>query len=162
LERLFSIEDRLSDDPIQIEITLLHPSNDQPIKIQGVVGIKPQPEITEVGLDGFKDHVLLDRLARINAWEQRNLPNPSSRIAVVLFRLLGTGNLQDRIYTMKQVVHATGYSERAIRQLLVKFEQHGWIERKQGDQDKRNTFIYPTAAIKTAYQAWLRLHQEER
>jgi hypothetical protein len=60
--------------------------------------------------------------------------------------------------TVKEIVLATGYTERAIRKQLQRFGEHGWITRTQSDVDRRNEHIHPTEEFKKDYAYWLMLH----
>jgi DNA-binding MarR family transcriptional regulator len=61
--------------------------------------------------------------------------------------------------TVKEIVLATGYSERAIRKQLQRFGEHGWITRTQSDVDRRNAHIQPTELFRVDCACWLMLHQ---
>jgi Transcriptional regulators len=157
VEKLFTLQNQVAGDPIEIEITFRHPHTDQPIRISGTVGI--HPEATHPAAPSQADPGLLDRLQRIREWERKNLPQWGSRIAQDLFRYLGTHTEPHHASTVKEIVLATGYSERAIRKQLQRFVEHGWITRTQSDVDRRNAHIQPTERFRVDYAHWLMLNQ---
>ena len=156
MEKLFRLQNQAIGDPIDIEITFRHPYTDQPIRISGTVGIVPDekavvdPPLPVMGLQ--------DRLQRIREWERKNLPQSGSRITQDLFRHLGLQADHNKGSTIKEIVHATGYSERAIRLQLQRFTERGWITRTQSSVDRRNAHIQPTEQLKLDYLSWLMLH----
>jgi DNA-binding MarR family transcriptional regulator len=150
----------VAGDPIEIEITFRHPHTDQPIRISGTVGI--HPEETHPAVPSQTDPGLLDRLQRIREWERKNLPQWGSRIAQDLFRYLGAHAEKHHASTVKEIVLATGYSERAIRKQLHRFGEHGWITRTQSDVDRRNAYIQSTERFRVDYAYWLMLHHEAK
>lgn len=101
---------------------------------------------------------IVSRLQRIQEWERTHFPHWTPKISHELFKMLGQGKLEDKAFTVKEIVHATGFSERAIRKQLDRFESHGWITRGRNHLDRRNSHIQPSDALKKAYQEWLSLH----
>lgn len=157
MEKLFTLQNQVAGDPIEIEITFRHPHTDQPIRISGTVGIHPEED--HQPRPQQQNPELLNRVQRIRNWERKNLPQWESRISQDLFRYLGSNAERDHGSTVKEIVIVTGYSERAIRQQLKKFAEHGWITRTQSEADKRNASIMPTESFKVDYDYWLLLHQ---
>ena len=160
MEKLLTLQNQVAGDAIEIEITFRHPHTDQPIRISGMVGILP--EETYPTAPSQTDPGLLDRLQRIREWERKNLPQWGSRIAQDLFRYLGTHTEPHHASTVKEIVLATGYSERAIRKQLQRFGEHGWITRTQSDVDRRNAHIQTTERFRVDYACWLMLHQHSQ
>lgn len=160
MEKLFRLQNQVAGDPIEIEITFRHPRTDQPIRISGTVGILP--EEIHPAAPFQTDPGLLDRVQRIREWERKNLPQWGSRIAQDLFRYLGTHTEPHHASTVKEIVLATGYSERAIRKQLQRFGEHAWITRTRSEADRRNAHIQPTTRFRKDYANWLLLHQDEK
>lgn len=109
----------------------------------------------------ISNHLIIARLQRIHDWERAHFPHWSPKISHELFKMLGQGKPDQKAYTVKEIVHATGFSERAIRKQLDRFETHGWITRGKNHLDLRNSHIQPSEALKRAYQDWLTLHVTE-
>ena len=107
------------------------------------------------------NHTIVARLHRIHEWERNHFPHWTPKISHELFRMLGQGKTDDKAYTVKEIVHATGFSERAIRKQLDRFEAHGWITRGRNHLDRRNSHIQPSESLKAAYLEWLKLHVSE-
>jgi DNA-binding MarR family transcriptional regulator len=158
MEKIYTLQNTHTGDPIKIEITFHEQADSRAIQLRSNVGIH-QGNTERDTATSLPEHDLLLRLERIRHWERQHLPQWNSQITHDIFRLMGAGHPKGDAYTIKQVVHATGCSERALRQQLRRFEDHGWITRVKSDQDKRNSHVYPTEALKEAYQQWLQLHQ---
>lgn len=101
---------------------------------------------------------LISRLRNIEKWEKKHFPHYTPRICLELFKLLGEGKPENKPFTVKEIVLATGFSERAVRGQLSRFHAHKWIERRKNEEDRRNSHIQPTETLKLAYQNWLSLH----
>ena len=144
--------DELPGEALQIEITLTRPGSNTSVTFKGQVeldsGLSPKRRMTKSRRNG-----VIDKVEMLTAWEQRNIPYPHSRIAFLLFKLLGSSS-ERKTLTVKQVVLASGCSERAVRKILNKFEEHGWVSKKRSHSDRRNTFVEPTKALNDAYAAW--------
>ncbi len=159
MEKLFTLQNQVAGDPIEIEITFRHPHTDQPIRIGGIVGI-----ISDASRSGGPSNppiALQNRLKRARQWERNNLPQWGSRVAQDLFRYFGTASNRYQSSTVKEIVQAMGYSERSIRNQLRLFTERGWIIRTQSEHDKRNAQILPTEQFLIDYAYWLMLHQDE-
>lgn len=107
------------------------------------------------------NHTIVARLHRIHEWERHHFPHWTPKIGHELFKMLGQEKPDEKAYTVKQIVHATGFSERAIRKQLDRFEAHGWIIRGRNHLDRRNSHIQPSESLKAAYLEWLKLHVSE-
>lgn len=106
-------------------------------------------------------HIIVARLHRIHEWERHHFPHWTPKISHELFRMLGQGKPDAKAYSVKEIVHATGFSERAIRKQLDRFEAHGWIIRGRNHLDRRNSHIQPSESLKAAYLEWLKLHMSD-
>lgn len=158
MEKIYTLQNNLTGDPIKIEITFIDQADSRAIQLRSNVGISQETPGVNAALKR-PDKEILERLQQIRDWERQNFPQWNSQITQDIFRLLGAGHPKGDAYTVKQVVHATGCSERALRKQLKRFEEHGWVTRAKSSTDKRNSHVYPTPALKEAYQQWLQLHQ---
>jgi DNA-binding MarR family transcriptional regulator len=158
MEKIYTLQNNLTGDPIKIEITFLDQEDSRAIQLRSNVRLSQESPGVTAALKR-PDREILVRLEQIRNWERRNFPQWNSQITHDIFRLLGAGHPKGDAYTIKQVVHATGCSERALRNQIKRFEEHGWVTRAKSVTDKRNSHVYPTPALKEAYQQWLQLHQ---
>jgi len=148
---------------LKVAITMLDGESSLPLTLHGMMEITESQMALTQGITSSSHQIkaLIDRLQRIHDWEYSHLPHWTPRLSHELFRLLGGGKPNDQAFTVKEIVHATGFSERAVRKQLASFEAHGWITKGQNHLDRRNTHIKPSAQMKDAYQYWLSLHFEQ-
>jgi hypothetical protein len=148
-----------ANTPIAVEITFIDSRDAKTVRIQGTVKVDDLVPVTQESSD---EQALIDafraRLHHIGEWEREHFPCWSSRITHDLFKLLGPGKSNNLAFTVKEIVLATHFSERAIRQQINRFESHGWIHRGKNKSDKRNSHILPSQKLKDAYWHWLSLH----
>ena len=145
--------------PIRVNLSLHYPEESGSVMLEGLLEFtEPQSQFSDSALSRNHRQALVHRLQRIHDWEREHFPNWTPRISHELFKLLGEGKPGERAYTVKEIVHATGFSERAVRKQLDRFESHGWITRGKNDLDRRNSHIQPSETLKSAYQNWLSLH----
>ena len=149
--------------PVLVHLSIQFPGEDKSYQLSGTM------DASEVGWLNRKSspslqpdfNAVIERVDRIHEWERENFPNWTPRISHVLFKLLGEGKADSKAYTMKEIIHATGFSERAIRKQLEKFEMHGWLIRGKNNHDRRNSHIEPSDSLRDAYLEWLSLHMAQ-
>ena len=153
---------KASSKNLKVAITMLDGDSGMPLTLHGLMEISENnlPLIKSMASSSHQAEALKDRLQRIYEWERANLPQWTPRISHQLFRLFGDRKPNNHAFTVKEIVYATGFSERAIRKQLACFEAQGWIIRGQNVHDRRNSHIKPSNELKIAYEQWLSLHLE--
>lgn len=146
----------IEGNPVLVSLELQQPGEFGTVVLRGEMRFVEQAESDTTASTSRKK--LIHRLRNIERWEQTHFPHYTPRICLELFKLLGEGKPDGRPYTVKEIVLATGFSERAVRGQLSRFEAHDWIERQKNQMDRRNSHIQPSDALKSAYHNWISLH----
>lgn len=146
--------------PVTVSLQIHHPEETGFLRIDGTLEIAEGliPSLNLGTQTRPAHHPVVARMQRIWDWEREHFPHWTPKISHELFRMLGQEASDGKAYTVKEIVHVTGFSERAIRKQLDRFEAHGWITRGRNHLDRRNCHIQPTDGLMTAYQEWLTLH----
>jgi DNA-binding MarR family transcriptional regulator len=145
---------------VVVQLSIKYPGDLGTIQLSGTLDASDAPEsIPQLMIPSRMDiNNALKRLEMIHDWERLNFPHWTPKIGIVLFKLLGEGKRESKGYTMKEIIHATGFSERAIRKQLDRFEANGWLIRGKNNHDRRNNHIEPSESLRKAYLEWLSLH----
>lgn len=146
--------------PVTVSLQIHYPDETGYLRLNGTLEIADGSFSSDhiPGTANNSAYDIIARLQRIHDWERENFPHWSPKIGHELFKMLGQGKPDEKAYTVKEIVHATGFSERAIRKQLDRFEAHGWITRGRNHLDRRNSHIQPSDTLKSAYRDWLALH----
>ena len=145
------------EESVLVSLQLQSLSDLGTIVLRGEMFVVDDPE-KDVSASFTDRRKLIGQLKEIQKWEKKHFPHWTPRICLELFKLLGEGKPDSKPYTVKEIVLATGFSERAVRTQLSRFENNNWIERKKNHLDRRNSHIQPRDELRVVYMEWLRLH----